>query len=75
MKKLLILLACLGISTSAFAYSDADLEKVQAGGNCVNGDLSGADLSGLDLSGRNFEGTKFNQARLIGERGCISPYQ
>ena len=28
MKKLLILLACLGISTSAFAYNDADLEKV-----------------------------------------------
>ena len=62
--KTLLTLLAIGISSTAFAYSNSDLNAVLNGASCPGGDLSGADLSGMDLSGRDFTNTDFTEARL-----------
>ena len=57
--KTLLTLLAIGISSTAFAYSNSDLHAVLNGASCPGGDLSGADLSGMDLSGRDFTNTDF----------------
>ena len=49
MSVLCLLLA--GLSWEVGAFSEEDLKKLKATGNCVQCDLSGADLWGEDLSG------------------------
>ena len=49
MSVLYLLLA--GLSWEVGAFSEEDLKKLKATGNCVQCDLSGADLWGEDLSG------------------------
>ena len=41
--KTLLTLLAIGISSTAFAYSNSDLHAVLNGASCPGGDLSGAD--------------------------------
>jgi len=51
---------------STHAYLQADLDKVLAHENCIDGDLTNAPLDGVDLSALNLRGTDFNNASMIG---------
>ena len=62
--KTVLTLLALGLSSTALAYSNSDLNAVLNGASCPGGDLSGADLSGMDLSRRDFTNTDFTEARL-----------
>ena len=49
-------LLLVGLSWEVGAFSEEDLKKLKATGNCVQCDLSGADLWSEDLSGATLNG-------------------
>ena len=70
MKKLTILIVML-MATSAWAYNETDLLKLEAINQCPGCDLSGADLSwellwpqNTNLEGANLEGANLSKANL-----------
>jgi uncharacterized protein YjbI with pentapeptide repeats len=52
----------VGLSWEVSAFSEKDLEKLKATGECIDCDLSGADLSWLDLNGANLAGSNLTGA-------------
>ena len=62
MSVLCLLLA--GLSWEVDAFSEEDLKKLKATGNCVQCDLSGADLWSEDLSGADLTQANLAKANL-----------
>ena len=52
----------LGLSWEVGAFSEEDLEKLEATGSCVKCDLSGVNLSGAGLTEANLEGANLTRA-------------
>ena len=71
MKRRLIVLWCMVVLLSlpaigVHAFSQADLDKLRSGSECVRFDLSGADLSGVKLSQANLAFANLSGANLSG---------
>ncbi|PWW04187.1 pentapeptide repeat protein [Hoeflea marina] len=67
--------AMLALSGSAHAFVQADLDKLETTGSCVDCDLSGAMLTGkvkpqADLSGANLTDAFFEEEDLTGVKLC-----
>ena len=63
----LYFLLMVGFSGQVGAFSEEDLKKLKATGNCVKCDLSGADLTGANLTGAKLEGANL---AFYGCSGC-----
>ena len=59
-----ICLLLAGLSWEVDAFSEEDLKKLKATGNCVQCDLSGADLWSEDLSGADLTQVNLAKANL-----------